>query len=198
MSPVPLNRARTAREQEPERDDPDLMIAVATGDLTALGILYDRYHAATREFLVRAAPYAADADDLVQETFLVLLQAAPSYDGRPRAGGFILGVAAQLLRRRRRFVARLTEILWEAQDLYLVTALTPEETAQTREDLGAVDRALGRMSEAKRLVYLMVECEGLSGEEVATALGVPIGTVWTRLHHARAALQRALLRRAAR
>jgi len=187
-----------ASGRAPEPPDPELMAAVAVGDLSALGVLYDRYHVTLRDFLLRAAPDPADADDLVQETFLTLLQAAPSYDGRPRAGGFIVGVAAQLLRRRRRFLGRWTEILWEVQELCVAAVATPEENAQATEDLAAVDRALYRMSEAKRLTYLMVEREGLSGEEVAAALGVPLGTVWTRLHHARAALQRALQKRGPR
>jgi RNA polymerase sigma-70 factor (ECF subfamily) len=191
-------RAERPVLRERERDDPELMRAVAAGDLGALGVLYDRYHETTREFLSRAAPNPADAEDLVQETFLTLLQAAASYDGRPRAAGFIIGVAVQLLRRRRRFLGRWAEILWEVQDLYVAAVATPEDNARATEDLAAVDRALSRMSEAKRIVYLMVEREGLSGEEVAAALGVPIGTVWTRLHHARAALQRALLKRGGR
>ena len=198
MRSARISRAASARRPEPELGDPELMAAVAAGDLGALGVLYDRYHETTREFLARAAPHPADADDLVQETFLTLLQAAASYDGRARAAGFIIGVAARLLRRRRRFLGRWAEILWEAQELCVAAVATPEDNARATEDLAAVDRALARMSEAKRLVYLMVEREGLSGEEVAAALGIPIGTVWTRLHHARAALQRALSKRGQR
>jgi RNA polymerase sigma-70 factor (ECF subfamily) len=54
------------------------------------------------------------------------------------------------------------------------------------------DAALAKLTEEKRLVFLMVEREGLSGEEVARALEIPVNTVWTRLHHARNELRRAL------
>lgn len=193
-----MKRALDPRPAAPAPADAELMASVAAGDLSALGVLYDRYHVTVRDFLLRAVPGRHDADDLVQETFLTLIKAAPSYDGRARASGFIIGVAVQLVRRRRRFLGRWSEVLWELQEICGSAVSSPEDDAQAAEDLAAVDHALARMSESKRLTYLMVEREGLSGEEVAAALGIPIGTVWTRLHHARAALQRALIRRGTR
>jgi RNA polymerase sigma-70 factor (ECF subfamily) len=174
------------------------MSALAAGDLGALGVLYDRHRARVRQFLRRAMPGSSEVDDLVHETFLALPHAAPSYDGRRRARPFVIGVAAQLVRRRRRGLARWTEFLQELQDVCLDVVTPPDQDYERAEDFAAIDRALARMSEEKRLVYLMVEREELSGDEVATALGIPIGTVWTRLHHARAALQRSLIRRGRR
>lgn len=54
------------------------------------------------------------------------------------------------------------------------------------------DAALARLPEEKRLVVLLIEGEGLSGDEVARILDIPAGTVWTRLHYAREELRRAL------
>ncbi len=48
-----------------------------------------------------------------------------------------------------------------------------------------MQRALERMSPKKREVIVLAVIEGLPGEEVARVLGVPVATVWTRLHHAR-------------
>jgi RNA polymerase sigma-70 factor (ECF subfamily) len=187
---------RHLRGEEPA--DADLMRALAAGDLGALGVLYDRHRARVRQFLRRAMPGSSEVDDLVHETFLALQPAAPSYDGRRWARPFVIGVAAQLVRRRRRGLARWTELLKELEDVCFDVASPPDQDYERAEDFAAIDRALARMSEEKRLVYLMVEREELSGEEVATALGIPIGTVWTRLHHARAALQRSMLRRGRR
>jgi RNA polymerase sigma-70 factor (ECF subfamily) len=53
---------------------------------------------------------------------------------------------------------------------------------EARDDLA---RALEQLSTAKRTVLLMAEVEGMTCAEIADALGIPIGTVWTRLHHAR-------------
>jgi RNA polymerase sigma-70 factor (ECF subfamily) len=69
------------------------------------------------------------------------------------------------------------------------------KTSDPRPELHArrdIERALVKISEAKRITLLMAEVEGLSCAEIAAALGVPIGTVWTRLHAARRDLRRAL------
>ena len=71
---------------------------------------------------------------------------------------------------------------------------SPEGIASATEELHRFDRALLRLSPKQRVVVLMVDAEGLSGEEVAQALGLPLGTVWTRLHYGRARLRDALAR----
>ncbi len=176
-----------------ERTDPELMAALASGELSALGLLYNRYHEDVRQFARRACAREADADDVVHDTFLTASRAAGSYDGRPCARPFLVGVAAQLVRQRRRVWARWAEVL-EAFVSSQIEGVqrTPEDHAETAETAAQLERALARLTEEKRLVLLLFEREGLSGEEVAHALDIPVGTVWTRLHHARADLRRAL------
>jgi len=55
-----------------------------------------------------------------------------------------------------------------------------------------LERALARLDAKKREVLLLAEVEGFSASEIAALVGIPIGTVWTRLHHARRALRRLL------
>jgi RNA polymerase sigma-70 factor (ECF subfamily) len=100
----------------------------------------------------------------------------------------LIGIAAQLLRRRRRASGRLVEILASLKNT-VQPARDPQPVLQARTD---VERALGLLSEAKRVTLLMAEVEGLSCEEIAQALDVPIGTVWTRLHAARRELRNAM------
>ena len=52
-----------------------------------------------------------------------------------------------------------------------------------------IERAIAALSPQKREVLLLVEVEELTCEEAASALGIPVGTVWTRLHHARRELR---------
>lgn len=176
--------------------DPELMRGLATGDLAPLGELYDRYHEDVRQFARRACARPEDADDVTHDTFLTAARASASFDGRPSARGFLIGIAAQLVRKRRRLWARMTEVLdaFGGEQVEEATR-TPEDAASDVEKAARIDRALARLTEEKRLVLLMVEREEMSGEEVARALGIPIGTVWTRLFHARAAMRRALKRR---
>src|SRR5262249_12821734 len=162
-----------------------LMHALASGDLSALGTLYDRYHEDVRQFLGRALARGSDVDDVTHEVFLTLVRASASYDARPSARPFLIGIAAQLVRRRRRSLRRWADmVIAFAARLTWVVERTPEDAASTTEQLERFERVLDGLTEDKRLTFLMVEREGMPGDEVARALGIPIGTVWTRLHHA--------------
>jgi RNA polymerase sigma-70 factor (ECF subfamily) len=183
-----------ARDRAPAPTDADLLRGIATGDLGALGALFDRHHVDVRRFLRRAGGGSTELDDIVQETFLLVPRIAESYDGRPSARPWLLGIATQLLRRRGRHLARFARMLSEAAHLTIGRVRTPEESASDQEQIAALDRALARLSQDKRIVFLLVEGEGLSGEEVAKALDVPVATVWTRLHYVRTDLRRALQR----
>jgi RNA polymerase sigma factor (sigma-70 family) len=197
MKLVPL---QTAREAERRRDsaatDADLVQRIAAGDLSPLGVLFDRHHEGVRQFVARAASSNADADDITQEAFLTLAKIAARYDGRASARPFLLGIAAQLVRRRKRGMGRWTQALSSLADTWRdrhgSAVRTPEEAASTSEEMRRFDEALARLTEEKRLVFLLVEREGLSGEDVARALDIPVNTVWTRLHHARNDLRKAL------
>ena len=182
-----MTARRPRRAPEPSTDS-ELLQALAAGQLGALGELYDRYQAPLRRFIVRATRDAEDVDDLLQAVFLAAAKSADRYDGRASARPWLVGIAAQLLRRRRRAVGRFFAVLSSLKET-LQPASDPRLALQARTD---VERALGRLSEAKRLTVLMTEVEGLSCAEVAQALDVPIGTVWTRLHAARRELRAAL------
>jgi RNA polymerase sigma-70 factor (ECF subfamily) len=164
------------------------MQELATGQLGALGELYDRYQAPLRHFLARATRDAHDVDDLLQATFLTAAKSAERYDGRASCRPWLVGIAVQLLRRRRQAFGRFVEIL-SALKGTLQPASDPRAALHARND---VERALRQLSEPKRLALLMAEVEGLTCPEIAEALEIPIGTVWTRLHAARRELRAVL------
>jgi RNA polymerase sigma-70 factor (ECF subfamily) len=177
--------------------DSELIRRIGEGDLGPLGVLYDRYHDDVRQFIARATSGGGDTDDLTHDTFLTLSSIAARYDGRATARPFLIGIAAQLVRRRRRGVMRwaraLASFSWSAGD---AAPLTPEVSAAGTEEMRRFEEALARLSEDKRLVFLLVEREGMSGDEVAAALEIPVNTVWTRLHYARNELRAACADRA--
>ncbi|HEY8087049.1 MAG TPA: RNA polymerase sigma factor [Polyangiaceae bacterium] len=168
--------------------DPELLRQLALGEIGALGGLYDRHHEVVRRFLTRATGHAEDVDDLVHATFLGAAQSAGRYDGRPSCRPWLVGIAAQLLRRRRQTFGRFMAVIASLRNVR-ATTVDPRFTMEARTDL---DRALAGLSEAKRVAILMAEVEGLSCPEIAAALEIPVGTVWTRLHAARRELRRAL------
>jgi RNA polymerase sigma factor (sigma-70 family) len=181
-------RPRSQPGDVPPVSDPDIMSRLAGGHSDALGELYDRYHEPLRRFVARATADAEDVDDLVHGTFLAAARSAGRYDGRPCCRPWLVGIAAQLLRRRRQAFGRLLAALSSLGGAR-TAAVDPRPALQARSD---VERALARISEAKRVTFLMAELEGLSCPEIAAALQIPIGTVWTRLHAARRELRRAL------
>jgi RNA polymerase sigma-70 factor (ECF subfamily) len=183
--------AAAARAAAPVVTDGVLFARIAGGDLGALGAIFDRHHAKVRAFLMRSAQ-TADVDDLVQETFLTASRAAGTYDGRDDARPFLIGVAAQLVRRKRRTFARLRAALSRWGSEQAAPPATPEEDATAASEAARVRAAVARLDDDRRLALVLVEWEGLSGEDAARALGVPVGTLYRRVHEARGAVRKAL------
>ncbi|MEY2936991.1 MAG: hypothetical protein RL033_7740 [Pseudomonadota bacterium] len=179
---------QTAERAAPLPSDPELLRQLAAGQLGALGELYDRHRAPLRSFIARATGDAHDVDDLLHATFLAAAESAARYDGRASCRPWLIGIAAQLLRRRRRALGRFVAVLTTLRGS-LQPATDPRHALQARSD---VERALAGLSEAKRITLLMAEVEGLGCDEIARALQIPVGTVWTRLHAARRELRQAL------
>jgi RNA polymerase sigma-70 factor (ECF subfamily) len=186
--PTSTPKGPAGRGEVTPNSDPEILRQLAGGELGALGDLYERYHDVVRRFLARATGDAEDVDDLVHATFLGAAQSAGRYDGRPSCRPWLMGIAAQLLRRRRQTFGRFMAVLASLRGVRAATA-DPRLVMQARTDL---DRALAGISEAKRVTIVMAEVEGLSCAEIAAALQIPVGTVWTRLHAARGELRRAL------
>ena len=179
-----------------DASDTELFAAMSAGNLTALGVLYDRHHASIRRFILRASTGSQDTEDLVHDVFLTASRVAGTYDDRAGSRPFLLGIAANIVRSRRQKHARWRVALGLLENaLTGVLRHTPEDGASEAEQLRLLNVALARLSEEKRLVLVMIELEELSGEEVATALGIPVATVWTRLHYARAEVREHLKRR---
>ena len=175
-------------------DDGVLLQRVAAGDVHALGVAFDSFHRDVYAVLARLRGSRLDLDDLVQTTFLALPRAAHNYDPAASARSFVIGVAIQHARRERRSLVRRWR-LWQARthEVDLPEAsVDPEQHASDCEDLAALESALAGLSHAQREVIILHEVQGMKGDEVAAALGVPLNTVWTRLHHARNSLRATL------
>lgn len=177
----------------PAPDDGELLRRVADGDLASLGTLYDAHGEHVRRFVGRMGVAPGDLDDLVQTTFLIALAASQRFDGRASARAWLLGIAASAVRRHRRSLRRLVNRLVRySQEPMPRTERSVEEVFSGREAAIRAQEAIGRLSPKKREVFLLVAVEGISGEHAAAALGIPVATVWTRLHHARRDLRRLL------
>lgn len=175
--------------------DTELFARVADGELGSLGEIFDRHHAQVRAFLARMMPGSPDIDDLVQETFLTASRAAPSFEPGSSARPFLLGIAARLVRRRRRSFARLRSMLERLTFAPIDATPSPEDRCADSQRGAMLEDALRDLSDEHREVVLLVDLGQLSGVDAAKALGIPPGTVWRRLHEARSELRDQIQRR---
>jgi RNA polymerase sigma factor (sigma-70 family) len=184
-----------AARQASASSDQALIAQVAEGKLDALGELFERHEPALKRYLARLGVATSDIDDLVQGTFLELTRAATRFDPQYSARAFLLGIASMMVRRRRRSLQRLAVRIASFARLSSQLAIevpAVSESVEQEARLRAIARAVEQLPSKQREAFVLVTWEGLSGEQAATALGIPIKTVWTRLHHARCALRAAL------
>jgi len=157
--------------------DAVLMRRLAPGNLSALGVFYDRHGDRVRHFVLRATCDPSLVDDITQDAFLALADAAPRYDATRPVRNFLVGIAGKLILRERRRMAITARVLNELKGwLGDADERTPETTAQAAEHLVRYDRALARLSEEKRVTVVMCDLEGMSGAEIAAALDIPVGS----------------------
>lgn len=167
------------------RSDEQLVDAANCGEAAALEALYLRYRAWV---MARAARIcgAEDAADVLQDAFIYVFGKFPGFELRARFTTFLYPVVRNLalarLRRRGR-VLPLDEADMAAEHAESVPLLDAE--AGMRD---IVDRLPPAQQEAVLLRFV----DGLTQAEIAQALGVPVGTVKSRLHHAIANLRRSL------
>ena len=187
------SRAVRALHAPQPADDAELLSAVAQGDIGALGKLYDRHARAVWAVVHRVMNGGGDVEDVVHATFLKVPALAARFDGRASARNWLIGISVRTALRHLRGLGRWRRILGRFAETQTPADLRdPETYAQSRSELALVDRKLDRLSLAKRAVFILVEVEGLSQDEVARELGIPIATVRTRLFHAKRELIAAL------
>jgi RNA polymerase sigma-70 factor, ECF subfamily len=149
--------------------------------------LYDTwFDHVVRWLRVLRAP-EADIEDLAQEVFVVVRRRLPDFDGRNVAGWLHRIASRQIVQHRRKQWSRRVFLLPQPTDIEdLPSDTTRADTRlELQEKQRLLERIVSRMSEKRRVVFLLFEVEGYSGEEIADILDVPANTIWTRLFHAR-------------
>jgi RNA polymerase sigma-70 factor (ECF subfamily) len=146
--------------------------------------LHEAYAPSLRRTLSRLGGPATDADDMLQEVFLIALRRHGAFRGGCDPRPWLFGLAVKVAHASRRR-ARLRRFLSLDSLDELPSPYTPEHNLEDLEARRLVHAALEKMSDKKRTVFVLYELEGWSGEEIARALDCPLNTVWSRLLHAR-------------
>jgi RNA polymerase sigma-70 factor, ECF subfamily len=184
MHPAPASEAALA-------GPPEAMLVgrCVAGDEQAWRDLYRVHYPTAGAFLRKLGVRERELEDAAQEVFVQLFRSLPQFRGEAQLRTWLYRLCATQARRVRRFRG-VTDVLrsWFGEAPALTTAQElPPDLARQR-----VARALDCLGEAERLVFVLYELEGLSGEEIASVAACPVATVWRRLHYARARFRGAI------
>lgn len=154
--------------------------------LSKFAVDLDVHIASLRRYARSLLRNRADADDLVQEALARAVARADTFKAGTNLRAWLFTILHNVhVNQVRSRASRPTEVPVEAVESRLVTPARQEERVEVRDMM----RALDELPEEQRQVLLLVALEGMKYEEVAETLGVPIGTVMSRLSRAREAVR---------
>jgi RNA polymerase sigma-70 factor (ECF subfamily) len=175
-----------------EPSDEALVARVAVGDSMALEHLIRRYRKRVYGVLMRGVGRSADADDLFQETWIRVARRASTFDPARKFAPWVATIATNLAIDWLRGNAKL---VFDDAAGHLERNTSIPDPAQTMSAAQAqhnVTRALASLPEHMRQAILLRYFDELTEEEMATNLGIPKGTVKSRLHNALKSLRMGL------
>lgn len=189
---APAPTAKTVANPENTRDaeDANLVVRVAEGDVPAYRELVARHGTKLQRFALRMLREPADAEDVVQETFLRLWQRARDYSPDARVGTWLHRITHNLAIDRLRARGRLTPMLDE-DDAAPISAPQSRVLAE-RERRETLSRAMDELPERQALAVMLVYFHEHSGAEAAKVLGVSEEALESLLSRARRALRSAV------
>jgi len=174
--------------------DRDLVRAAAAGDRDAFDDLVRRYQGQIVNLARAMSASDADVDDMAQEVFVRVWRSLATFRGESAFRTWLYGIALNVIRTHRGRRSKLRALFWTAP---ADSEVDPVEQARD-EDPGieqkvmlrdAIDRALTMLPEELRDALVLRDIQGLEYREIAEALGVPIGTVESRIFRARQRLR---------
>ena len=147
----------------------------------------------------------AEASDIVQEIFLKVFRNIGGFKGEAALKTWIFRIAFSEILNRLRWWKRRHRFATVSLDeqpndfgmpgrIIAASSPTPEQALQSKEEEGAIQQALGKLSREHRSIVVLRDIEGFSYNEIADVLGVSVGTVKSRLARARADLKKSLMR----
>lgn len=180
-------------------EDREAVRRVQAGDTEAFEILVEKYKRKAFRLAFQVLRDQEEALDVAQEAFVRAFRALPRFKGDSAFYTWLFRITMNLaLDRRRQRAARARSLGAEdvpPEEWERTTASTdpgPAEVATGAERRERIARALGSLSEHHRSIIILSDIEGLAYREIADVLGIPMGTVMSRLHHARRRLREAL------
>jgi RNA polymerase sigma-70 factor (ECF subfamily) len=167
--------------------DVALVMSIRDGNKKALATLVERHKKSAFRIALGLVGNKDDAYDISQEAFLRVYRSANTYDEEQPFAPWFYTIIANLCRtwlrrrsRRERRMVDLDDVSW-----LLVDERTPEQEVVKKELVAILHRALKELSFDDREIITLQHFRGMSYDEIAHLLGIPKGTVMSRLYYAR-------------
>jgi len=168
--------------------DEELIAAVAEGDRSALAALYRRHAPWLLVRLSRRCPDQGIVEEAIQDTFIAVWRNARSYSRRGEIAAWIWGIGIRRLIDRLRRTRNVKPLPLGRPDV----VVSAEDQVLLGVEFGDLAGALDRLSPELRAVVQATVIDGLTTKEAGALLGIPAGTVKTRMMRARAQLREEL------
>ena len=168
----------------------DLITQAQEGSREAFNKLVLRHRKGVVNVVYRLCGNAQQAEDVAQETFIRAWKKLPAYRPRAPFRNWLYRIATNLALDALRREKVMVDV--EALPLEDATSTPPEAALEAKERVEMLRTAVLALPLASRSVLVLREYEGMSYREIAKTLEIPVGTVMSRLHYARGALQRSL------
>jgi len=174
--------------------DPARADTVADTDRPSVRDVFRREAAFVMRTIRRLGVWDADVEDVAQEVFIVLHRRMPEYDTRTPMRRWLFGIARRVVADHR-CLARVRRERPSASVLRLSTPPDQHRALDRAHARMLLDGALDTLSDPQREVFVLYELESMPMSEVVAAVDCPLQTAYSRLHAAREAVRRYVLRR---
>lgn len=179
-----------------QASDASLIREVVLGRREALKVIMDRYMSMVSRTAYRIMCDRPDSEDITKEVFMKVWRNASSYDGRYSVSTWLYGITCNLClkRLRRRRIMELFSIRPSVYESSAPAAMSPEEDFITKETWAIFCRASQKLSPRQRIVFTLLDLEGMSSEEAISITGMTTGEVKDNLNIARKKIRQELER----
>lgn len=158
------------------------MRAVRDGDLSKLGVLFERHHMALFDFLSRMTGDRTAAEDLTQDVFVRMLKYRETFRNEGRFETWMFHIARNA---RAEYFGRRAALEQSAEGIDAATeAPGPAHVAERDEQTALLRRALLQLRDDRRELIVLARYRGMKHEAIAELLCVDVGTVKVRIHRA--------------
>ncbi len=188
-----MNRKRNLKRDKVT--DEQLIARFQQGDLQAFDILVRRYKDQLLNYVYRFVGNRSDAEDIVQETFLRVYKNKHYYKEIAKFSTWIYTIAGnlaktELRRRKRRKIFSVSNFVNDEKDFDIPDAeRSPEQQVDGSLKDDIIQKAIEKLPPKFKEVILLRDVQGFSYEEISQILGIPLGTVKSRVNRGRLKLQ---------